>query len=316
MQTFFATLSPMLVMFICMAIGYLLKRLKLIPDSSGTVMSKLETYVFVPALVIYNFMNYCTLNSLKEHYEVVLYSCAALVMAMGIGILLSKVFARNNLNLRNIYRYALTFGNFAFMGNAIVPAILGASDPQILYKYLLFTLPLNVAVYSWGLVILVPRGEEKVSPLKNLMNPIIISILIGAALGLSGLGQKLPTFVITTIEYCKGSMAPVAMILTGFIVGGYSIKGLLGDKKVYMAAGLRLFVLPALILAALKLLGASDLVLTLALFAYATPLGLNTVVFPSAYGGDTRPGAAMAMISHTVCVVTIPLMYVLLNLFL
>ena len=41
----------------------------------------------------------------------------------------------------------------------------------------------------------------------------------------------------------------------------------------------------------------------------ATPMGLNTIVFPAAYGGDTETGASMAMISHTLSVVTIPLMY-------
>jgi hypothetical protein len=38
------------------------------------------------------------------------------------------------------------------------------------------------------------------------------------------------------------------------------------------------------------------------------------VVFPEAYGGDPKTGASMAMISHTMCVVTIPLMYSLLTL--
>ena len=33
---------------------------------------------------------------------------------------------------------------------------------------------------------------------------------------------------------------------------------------------------------------------------------------PAAYGGDTSTGASMAMISHTLCVITIPLMYALL----
>ena len=54
-------------------------------------------------------------------------------------------------------------------------------------------------------------------------------------------------------------------------------------------------------------------VLVLTLFAFGTPLGLNTVVFPAAYGGDTSIGASMAMISHTLCVATIPLMYALLS---
>ena len=51
--------------------------------------------------------------------------------------------------------------------------------------------------------------------------------------------------------------------------------------------------------------------LFLAFFATAAPLGLNTVVFPKAYGGDPETGASMAMISHTLCVLSIPLMYAL-----
>ena len=38
-------------------------------------------------------------------------------------------------------------------------------------------------------------------------------------------------------------------------------------------------------------------------------LGLNTVVFPEAYGGNPETGASMALISHTLCVITIPIMY-------
>lgn len=54
-----------------------------------------------------------------------------------------------------------------------------------------------------------------------------------------------------------------------------------------------------------------DAHIVLALIAVGTPLGLNTVVFPSAYGGDPKTGASMAMISHTLSVITIPLMYLL-----
>ena len=39
----------------------------------------------------------------------------------------------------------------------------------------------------------------------------------------------------------------------------------------------------------------------------------DTVVFPAAYGGDTSVGASMAMISHTLCILTIPVMYSLLT---
>ncbi len=35
------------------------------------------------------------------------------------------------------------------------------------------------------------------------------------------------------------------------------------------------------------------------------------VVFPEAYGGNPETGASMALISYTLCVVSIPLMYAL-----
>ena len=47
----------------------------------------------------------------------------------------------------------------------------------------------------------------------------------------------------------------------------------------------------------------------LALIAFATPFGLNTIIYPAAYGGETETGASMAMVSHIFAVVTIPLMY-------
>lgn len=316
MATFLATLSPMLMMFCCMVAGFILKKFNLIPSDSDKVMSKLENYIFVPALTISTFMNYCTVASLAEYAELVLYSVIALAIALAIAIPLSAVFIKKDPYKRNIYKYALTFGNFGFMGNAIVPAILGAVDGEILYKYLLFTLPLNTAVYTWGIVILMPQSGEKKNPLKNLINPCMISILIGAALGLSGATRILPAFLVQVIDTCKACMAPIAMILTGFVIASYPIRALVADKKAYIAAALRLIFIPMLLLAMLKLCRASDLTLMLALFAYATPLGLNTVVFPAAYGGEARTGASMAAISHTLCVITIPLMFLLLNWFL
>jgi predicted permease len=47
----------------------------------------------------------------------------------------------------------------------------------------------------------------------------------------------------------------------------------------------------------------------LAFFAIAAPLGLNTVVFPEAYGGNPETGASMTMISHVLGVFTVPLLY-------
>ena len=315
MEIFGSTLNQMLVMFLFILVGFIVKKMSLLPDNTGTVLSKLENYVLVPALVLDTFMSYCHVDSLVENYNLILYSLLLLAIALVIAITLSRYFARekNNSDIdesyqRSIYNYALTFGNFSFMGNAIVLGVLGDAG---LFKYLLFTLPLNIAVYTWGIMILVPKGKESGNPLKNLFNPIFVALVIGLILGLVNAKSVIPSFVLTTILNAKSCMGPIAMLLTGFVIGGYDIKSLLTKKRIYLATILRLFVIPALMMLILRALGATDEIMTLALFAFATPLGLNTIVFPAAYGGDTKTGASMAMISHTVSVISIPIMYLL-----
>ena len=60
MQVFTATLNQMLVLFIFMALGFFLNKNKLLPSDDSVVLSKLETYVFVPCLVFSVFYKYCT----------------------------------------------------------------------------------------------------------------------------------------------------------------------------------------------------------------------------------------------------------------
>ena len=104
-------------------------------------------------------------------------------------------------------------------------------------------------------------------------------------------------------------MSPLAMLLTGFVIGGYSLKTFASDKKVYLASVIRLIILPSVFMAVLLLLKTDKDIIRVALCATAMPLGLNTVVFPAAYGGDTTPGAGMALVSHLISVITIPVMF-------
>lgn len=309
LETFIATLNPMLVMFSCIIIGFVLRKTGLTPDNTGTVLSKVENYVFMPAQVMSTFMTYCTVESLSVNYRYSLYSILCLAVSMLLGVPLSNLFSRDSKN-RGVYRYALVFANFGFLGNSLVPQMLGQ---EYLYPYLLFTLPINTWAYMWGMNQMIPSEGEKVNPFKRLLNPVIIGLFAGAAMGLTGAAKLLPDFLISLLGNLSNCMGPVAMLLTGFIIGDFDVKELLKDKKVYIMTGLRLTVLPAVIVAATYLFGADLSVMTMALVAFGAALGLNSVVIPAAYGRDTKPGASMAMISHVAAVISLPLMYALLT---
>lgn len=322
LQTFEATLQPMLMLFICIAIGFALRKCNILPESASTVMAKLETWVFCPALNFITMARFCTVPALTTNLTNVIIGSISVVIALTISILLSRVFVPQKCYERNVYQYALAFGNFGYVGDPVVLALFGDS---VLSYYKLFTLPFTLTVYIWGLSILVPDNGQRGSSLKKVINPPTIAMLAGIVVGLSGIGAasgfidtKLP-FLFNTLDALKNCMGPVAMLLAGCTIAKYDFLSMLKKKKVYIATFLRLILFPAFIIVCLyglKELGnhlfslqISNNVLYLAFFGIAAPLGLNTVVFPEAYGGNPETGASMAMISHTLCVLTIPLMY-------
>lgn len=316
MDIFFLTLSQMLMMFTFILAGFILRKSKIIPSSSHVTMSRLETYIFVPALTLSNMMSNCTIGTLREHYPLILYGLLIALAAIAASYPISRLFIRNykeNNELaykRNIYMYATAFANYGFMGNFIV---LGIWGDETLFKYLMFTFCIGLLNSSWGLFILIPKEKSGkatlVSVFKRLFTPPVLASILGIAFGLLNVKAYTPVFLTNALSNASNCMGPVSMILAGFVVGGYDLKELICDKKVYAITFLRLIAIPSVLMFALKLFGVSKEIMTLALIAFATPLGLNTIVYPAAYGGETKTGAAMAMVSHTLSVITIPLVY-------
>lgn len=303
MQVFTATLNQMLVLFIFMALGFFLNKKRLLPLDDSVVLSKLETYAFVQCLVFSVFYKYCTVENFKQKWTYMLYGAAVMAVSLPIGIVLAKFFAKDGY-LKKIYTYSFAVANFSFMGNAVV---LGVFGEKVLFDYMIFTLPLNLYVYSIGTASLIPTEKGGKLSVKTFVNPIFIALILGAVCGL--LSVPLPKFITTAISSAGACMSPLAMLLTGFVIGGYSLKTLASDKKVYLASVIRLIILPSAFMAVLLLLKTDKDIIRVALCATAMPLGLNTVVFPAAYGGDTTPGAGMTLVSHLISVITIPVMF-------
>lgn len=318
MDMFKPTLSQMLLMFSLILIGFFLKKKSILPDNAYVTMSKLETWVFVPAMNFSNMVKNFTVDNFSENSSFILYGAGMIVVALAIAQPLSALFIRKSKTSpelsyqRNIYRYAMTFGNYGFMGNFIIQGIWGDT---MLSKYLMFTMIIGVVCSSWGMYVLIPKDQNSSfgkNLMKGILTPPMIALALGMVCGMLNLRAYIPAFFTNMLGNASGCMGPVAMLLAGFVIGRFDIKKMLSDKKVYIAAFVRLIILPAIFVTAFKFMGVSREVLTFVLICFGTPLGLNTIVYPAAYGGDTKTGASMAVISHTLCVITIPVMYMLL----
>lgn len=318
MDIFYLTLNQMLTMFLFVLVGYVLGKSKLLPDTASLTISRLETYFFVPALSLYGWMENCTVSSLKENAVLLLYGFGVMLLVVGAAYPLSRLFVKKTDDpkqeyLCSIYRYVMTLSNYGFMGNSV---ILGIWGNAMYFKYSLFTMFFSFLSGSWGIAQLIPKekGEKMtvMSFLKSIFTVPFIALLLGLVAGILEVKQYMPRFVMTVLADGSACMGPVAMILAGVVMSGFDIGDLLKHKKAYLATLLRLILIPAAVVLALKAIGANQEVLTFALISTATPVGMYTIIFPAAYGGDVETGAALITISTTLSVITLPLMYLLL----
>lgn len=310
------TLRQMLTMFAFILVGYALRKGKILPEDSGVTMARLETYLFVPALTVYNLATQCTVANFRENAKLILYGGIIITSVILLAIPLSHFFvphAKTDAEIyqRSIYRYGMSFANAGFMGNFI---ILGIFDDEMFFKYQMLGLTVTVLCYSYGVYLLIPK--EKNAGLwhnikKGLTVPPMLAAFVGMALGLLDLSRFLPPFLVTMMKNAGSCQGPVAMVLAGFVIAGFPSRELFSNAKMYIVSLVRLIAIPGAVCLALHALGASKEILTLAVIYFGTPLGLNSIVYPQAYGGDVKAGASMASVSHVMSVVTIPLMYLL-----
>lgn len=304
MNIFSSVIFQIAVLFSFILIGFILCRLNLLPREASTVFSRLENKILMPAVVINTFRTNCTVKNITEKWIFIAYSAAILAFCIAAAFLIARFLGKTPY-LQKIYRYSIAVSNFGFVGTAMVSGIYGADSIE-LFDYLMFTLPLNLFTYSIGIAWLVPNGG-KVFSLKTFVNPIFVSLFIGAALGL----LSFPKFelVSTVISSAAGCMSPIAMILTGFVIGGYRLPDLFRHWQTYVVAGIRLVLLPAFAVIILRLINAPQEIIVATLCAHAMPLGLNTVIIPSAYGENPETGASMALVSQLCSVFTIPALF-------
>ncbi len=299
MQIFSSVISQMLYLFLCILIGFILKKRNILPDSSDKVISKLESEIIIPCLVINTFYKYCSPVNLASNRSLLFYSVAILAFTAAVAFLLGPRFAGGDPFAEGIYKYSLAIDNFGFIGNALV---LGMYGEEMLFKYLIFTLPITVFVYAIG-VPWISTGSK--FGLKTFLNASFISMLIGIALGL--LQVPLPGTITTALSSIAACFSPLAMILTGVVIGKYDIKKLFMMKKTYLMILVKMIAMPLLVLAVITLLKVPAEPSFMIMMFTAMPLSLNTIVYPAANGQDTTIGASLALVSNIVGLITVPL---------
>lgn len=298
---FSTTLNQMLVFFIIMIIGYILSKKRIVDDNAEKSISSILAMAITPALSFKTFYENFKPQILGEKLTIILYSFAILIGLTLLSLCLTRFFTKDDY-LKKIVFYSLIMGNYGYIGYPLTEAVFGS---EALFDVMLFSIPLTLFIYTIAFPMLNPNLKK--FSLKVLINPPFIAMVAGMIVGYFNI--KIPVAIENVAISLSACMGPLAMLMTGIVIAKYDFKEIILNGKFFVASIFRLVIIPACLLFVLKFLNVPQAVCLASICSYAIPMGLNTVIFPAAFGGDTKPGASMALISNILGVITIPIMF-------
>ena len=232
-----AVFEQVLILFSFVTLGYLLSKTGKVNPRHSKILSSVLVNVILPCNVLKAFWGNFTTEYLSENYVMVTLSLAVLLVLAAAAFFAGKLFGRDKY-IQKVYEYSIVVPNMGYMGYPLAEAMYGAAG---LMDLMMFGIPVSLYIYIYGYPILT---KTKIN-LKELLNPVIITMVAAMGLGLSGL--QMPALVSDILESGSACMGPISMLLTGIVISEYNLKEILGDGKIYIMSALRLVVIPVII---------------------------------------------------------------------
>ena len=289
-------------MFLMMAVGVILVRLKVLKPEHGTVISKILLYAVVPCTIINSYQIEFSLSKL----EGLGVSILGAVVVHVIFYVLERVL-RKPLHLEPVESASVFYSN---AGNLIIPLVLAALGQEWVFYISGYMLIQQLLIWTHGKSMVC--GERQWDIKKIVTNVNIIAIFVGIILFLTGF--RFPSVVQTAVDSMAGMIAPLSMVLTGMLLGGMKFREIIGARRAYLITALRLIVFPLVVVLVFAFSGMTRLhpeavnILLVTTLATASASATTITQFAQLY--DNKPGYTSVISIMTVifCIVTIPLM--------
>lgn len=282
MSNFIFAVCVTLPVFIIIVIGYIIKRVGLINDEFARVADRFVFKITLPLLVFKDIAEMDIHATFDPLYVVF---CMAATSAMflitwGVSYLLS-----NDKNFSASFTQSAARGSAAILGIALITNIYGDSGmaPMMIVA--------AVPLYNLYSVIMLTCGGEKerlcgktiLKICKNIItNPIILGIAAGVPFAL--LDISLPTVLDRAVDSIGSITTPLALIVIGATFNFKFARAKL--KPSVIAAILKLFIFPLLILPVAVALGIRDSALVAVLIMAGSPTTVSAVIMAKGMGGD------------------------------
>lgn len=298
-----AILNPLVMLVLLIALGGSLYRMKLLNLDFCRSLSRLVVSVSYPALLFVSMYRNIDLPTLQNGWR---FSVAGL--ATSIILAFTAHYSARTLGLKGMtsgtYQILCTNGNNIFLPVPIIAVLFGT--PYVVYAVLY---ELGAGLFYWSYGVSHFRSDARFN-LKRLINPNMIALLAGLALGLGGFA--IPAFLIGALEIVGNMAVGSAMLIMGALVVSLFEKGWQPRKEVWSVVLHRLVLSPMVgALAVLVTALPSELRVILLLMSSMPPL-VTTALVAASYNADEELAAMGVVVPTLLSFITLPLMMAIL----
>ena len=305
-------LSNLIGLFLLIGVGFFAVRTGILPAEASKPLTALLMKITVPATIVSSMLRPLDMGFLKMGASMLLVGMVILPLFSVVSLGLSRLFRVPD-GRRGMWCFCATFCNSGFMGFPVALALFGEEG---LALTVILSIPFNLMMYSIGAKMVcmdLPRdgSAQAISWGKVIFSVINLSLVVGLFFYFTQI--QLPQAVRGPLDYLAGVTTPLSMMITGMNLSQGKAGDIFRDRDILTAAGTRLLILPVLAWALMRLVpGLSSLVLGAALLNFSMPSPAAAALLGEQYGGDIQTAVRAVFVSSLLCIVTIPLVSLLL----
>lgn len=292
-------------LFLIMIMGFFLVKSRLLKAEDSKSLSIVTMFLVMPCVIINAFQVKYT----EDIKDGLLLAFAAAILIHMVLIFVVKVLEKT-FHLDAVEKASVIYSN---SGNLIIPLVVAIIGKEwVIYSSAFLSVQL---ILLWTHCRMILSGERKIDFKKILLNVNMIALFIGIIIFITRI--SLPGIMTETMESVGSMVGPLAMLVSGMLIGNMDLKKIFSYKRIYLITFLKMIVTPVIVLILLKFSGMTSLlpngkmILLISLLATITPSASTVTQMSQVYGNDAEYASVINVATTILCIITMPVIVLL-----
>lgn len=290
------------IVFILIAVGFVLKKAKMIDDNGSKQLTNILLFIVTPCVLIKSYQTEFRTDLAAN----ILWAAFFTVIIHAVMIVISTLIFRKEPTKRyRINIFSAVYSNCGFMAIPLLSAVLPENGVIYGSAYLAI---FNILYWTHGVCLY--TGSRKSLSLKNaFLNPGVIGTILSLVLFVGRV--ELPRIIFEPVNYLAGLNTPLAMIVLGVYLANIDFKKTLKKISIYLVALLRLIVFPVIAIIISRVMRLDGDVAKAVLISAACPPATVATLFAAKFGLDAGYASEVVSVSTVLSIITIPMVMLL-----